>query len=110
VEDTFARHGLELERRIEYTKTLALVNAIISVGNHITSAVTGSQGTKDGGDNVTKTMEALKALLVPEVGEKTSRDARRAKDLLKREAEGGPIKFQAMDHKKDKKGRVKRKV
>ena len=110
MEDTFARYGVELERRIEYTKTLAVINAIISVGNHITAAVTGSQGTKDDGDKVTKTMEALKALLVPEVAEKTTRDARRAKELLKREAEGGPIKFQAMAHKKDKKGRVKLKV
>jgi hypothetical protein len=110
VEDTFARHGMEIERRIEYTKTLAIVNAIISVGNHISSAVTGSQGTKDGGDKVTKTMEALKALLVPEEAETTTRDAKRAKELLKREAESGPVKFQSMAHKKDKKGHVRLKV
>lgn len=109
-EDTFARLSIELERRIEYTKTLALVNAIIGVGNHIAAAVSQSSPNKQSGDKLAKTMDVLKSLLLPEEAERTDRDAGRAKVILEREVSAGPIKFRSMGHGKDKKGKVKLRV
>jgi hypothetical protein len=110
MEDTFARIGLETERRVEYIKTLAIVNAIISVGNHVVAAITQSPGDAKGGDSVTKTLEALKEMLLPEDKERTESKAQRARRVLEEEATKGPIKFRTMDYGKPKKGRVKLKV
>jgi len=110
MEDTFARIGLETERRIEYVKTLAIVNAIIGVGNHVVSAISQSPGDSKGGEAVTKALEALKEMLLPEDKERTDDKAKKAKAYLEREATKGPIKFRKMDYGKPKKGRVKLKI
>jgi hypothetical protein len=110
IRDTFARIGMEKENTIEYVKTLAIVNAIISVGNHIVAAGSGGSGQSKGKDALSSTMEALKHLLVPEEAERTTKDALRAKKLLESEAKKGPIKFRTMGHGKSKKGRVKVKL
>lgn len=110
MEDTFARIGLETERRVEYIKTLAIVNAIIGVGNHIVAALSQSPGDSKGGESITKTLEVLKSLLLPEDKERTEDKAKRARRLLEQEAAKGPIKFRTMDYGKPKKGRVKVKV
>ena len=101
MESTFANIALERERQIDYAKTTAVVNAIISVGNAVVSAVTGSAGSSDG-DKLKKTMDNLRNLMLPELAEKAERDAGRVKTILEREASQGPITLTPMAHKKSK--------
>jgi len=94
-EDTFARIGLERQKKIQYAQTQVIVNAIITVGNSIAAAVSG--GANDGGGKaLTQSIEALQELLMPEEAEKKAKQAARAKDLLEREIKRGPIKITKM--------------
>lgn len=86
------RIAIERERQIEYLKTVSLVNAIIGVGNLVAAAVTESPGNQLGDDKLTKALELLKDLLIPEEGEQTSEKAKEAKAKLAAEIEKGPLK------------------
>lgn len=77
-------------QQIQFMTTLSIVNAIIQVGNSIAASVSG--GNSSGGtDNLKKTMESLRDLLLPEdVKEKESK-VERALKLLTEEAAKGPL-------------------
>lgn len=92
LEEKLARIGLERERRIEYLKTVVMVNAIIGIGNNIAAAVTGSPNNQLGGDKLTKSLELLRDLLVPEEGEQKEEKAKSAREKLEREIAKGPLK------------------
>lgn len=107
--DIFSRSAIETERRTELAKTMVIVNAIIGMGNHISAAVSGA-GTsgKKTLDGLNKSLDILRELLVPEIVENTGKEAERAKALLKKEIEAGPISFRPVGQsKKSKKGMVK---
>lgn len=108
MEETFARVALERDRSVRYAETLAVVNAIIEVGNALASAVTGSpapQSTK--GSGLKKVMESLRSLLMPELAERTERDAEKAKAVLAAEIEKGPITIRSMAYSR-RRGRKKK--
>lgn len=107
--DKLARIAIERERRIEYLKTVTLVNAIIGVGNVIAAAVSGSPGNQLGGDKITKSLELLKELLIPEESEKTEKQALEAREKLSKEVAKGPLKVRAVGTGKAKKKRGQRK-
>jgi len=107
LEDTFARSAIETERRVELAKTMVIVNAIIGVGNHIASAVAGGSSSKKNLDSLNNSLGILKQLLVPEEATNLENEAEKAKALLKREAESGPISFVPIGTVKSKKGTVK---
>jgi flagellar motor component MotA len=88
---------------IEYLKLMAVINAIIATGNSIAAAVTGNESS--GGDSVNKTLESLKELLLPHWKEEQDRKAIKAKELLRKEVAGGPIRVQVVGKGKKKHGR-----
>ena len=95
VEDGLARVAVERERRIEYLKTVTLVNAIIGVGNVVAAAVTGSPNNQLGGDKVTKSLELLRDILLPEDSEGREKQATSAREKLAKEMAKGPLKVRA---------------
>ena len=88
--------------------TLAIVNAIIGVGNGIISAVSG--GSSSGkSDSITKALDNLRDLLLPEdMDEKATRD-QKIIDKLTAAAAKGPIKVRPKATTSRDKGRIKRK-
>lgn len=92
------------EQSIHFLTTLSIVNAIMQVGNVIVSG-----GSSDNGrDQLKKTMDTLRDLLLPEnIAEKESA-AQRALALLDKEVAGGPLKVTVKGSRRNDKGRVRR--
>lgn len=107
-DDTFARIGLERQKKIQYAQTQVIVNAIITVGNSIAAAVSGSSND-GGGKALSQSLDTLQELLMPEEAEKKAKQATRAKDLLAREVSKGPIKFTKMGRQGKRRARSLRK-
>jgi hypothetical protein len=80
---------------------MAVTNAIIGVGNHIASAVSG--GEAGGSDKLKDTLDMLKGMLLPHYKEEQDRKAERSKKLLAKEVAGGPIQVKIVGKSKDKK-------
>ena len=95
-----AINAINRKSEIEYLKIMAVVNAIIGVGNHIASAVSGGEG--GGGDKLKDTLDTLKGLLLPHFREEQDRKAAKAKEMLVREVAGGPIQVKVVGKGKDK--------
>jgi hypothetical protein len=93
------------EQNIRYLATLSIINAIISVGNTIASAVSGSTGSGGNSDTVQKTVAALRGLLIPEDEAYNDNKMDRIKKVLEQEVAKGPITVRAQAS--GKKGRAK---
>ena len=72
------------ERIIEFTKTLLLVNTIISASNNIVSALS-EDGSSSSNDNVKDMIESLRGLLLPEYAEDKEEKAENARKILEEE-------------------------
>lgn len=99
LKDLCSRIGMERERLARYSETLAIVNAIISVGNALVATIShtpAQQSVKKGKD----VMELLKELLLPQVAENNERDAEKVKARLKAELDKGPFKVRSMAYSK----------
>jgi hypothetical protein len=105
LEEHCTRVAFENDRKVSFLTTLTMVNAIVETGNRIVAAITQSPSNQLSGDNVKKSMEALKDLLLPEDNERKKRQAAKARKRLVEEVQQGPIKFKAMAHAKPKKQR-----
>lgn len=91
------------ENYVRYITTLTIVNAIITVGNQISSAMS-SGGGQGSGDALKKTLDELRLLLIPGEKERAAAKIRKVRETLEREASGGTFKIKAMSRgKKDKK-------
>lgn len=89
--------------------TLSIVNAIISVGNGLIAAQSGgSSPTSNNGDNLKKSLESLRDLLLPEDKTEKVRRDKRVIDILAAEAAKGPIQVRKMSTSSKSKGRIKR--
>jgi len=95
VEDSFARMGLERERKAQFLTTLAVINAIIETGNRIVAATTQSAAPQ-GNDTLQKTLDLLRSMLLPAEAERLDKKARMAKRYLEGEVQRGPVKFRPM--------------
>ena len=93
-----ALNAIKRRAEIEYLKLMAVVNAIISVGNHVSAAVT--KGDAGGSDALNKTLDTLRELMFPSIKEEQDLKAKKAKELLAKEMAGGPIKVQVVGKKR----------
>lgn len=94
----------EHDNEIEYLKLLAIINAIMSVGNSLISVMTQSASTTSS-DNLTKVLDALKETMLPHYGEATKKKALEVRERIIRESSKGPIKIQVMGRDKSKRKR-----
>lgn len=108
-EEAFARISLERERHVQFVSTLAIVNAITQSANGIISAITSSPANQQGGDAVSKAIEALREALLPEEAERKADSAEKAKLRLQKEMSKGPLKVRPMGQGESGKGRSKKK-
>lgn len=104
MEESLAVAINEHDNEIEYLKLLAVINAIMSVGNSLISAMTGSNSTQSG-DNLTKVLDALKDMMLPHYGESTKKRALEVRERIIRESSNGPLKIQVMGRDKNKRKR-----
>lgn len=81
---------------------MSIVNAIITVGNGIRSAVANSSDTPSS-DALNKSLDALKEMLLPHWAEDNDKRAKEARERLLEEMNRGPLKVQVMG--KDKKSK-----
>lgn len=97
------------ENYVRYLTTLTIVNAIITVGNQISSAVS-SGGSSGSGDALKKTLDELRLLLIPGEKERAAEKVRRVKETLEREVSKGSFKIKPMSSGKKgkKKGSMKK--
>jgi hypothetical protein len=88
----------ERKAEIEYLKIRAIVNAIVSVGSSIRSALSGT--ASGGNDGIQDSMNSLKVMLLPHLAEDRDRRAAQIRKTLIEEANRGPIQIKIMDRKK----------
>lgn len=93
-------------QQIQFMTTLAIVNAIIHIGNSIAATVSG--GSSGNADGLKKTMEALKDLLLPDDVAQKESQAQRALKILTEESTKGPLKVRSMRSTKRSRGRITR--
>ncbi len=91
---------LNKKNEIEYLKINTIVNAIITVGNLISSTVARSEFS--GSDALNKSLNALGEELLPHNAEERKRKAKMAKIILEQEVKKGPLKIQVMQSKRKK--------
>ena len=106
IEETLAISAVQRKAEIEYLKVQAIVNAIISVGNHVSAAVSGSESSKS--DALNKSLESLKYKLLPQYAEGKEARARDVKKILMEEAARGPLKIRVVDGETGKKKKRRR--
>jgi hypothetical protein len=82
-------------------KVMTVINAIITVGNGIRSAVVGSSDPPSS-DALNKSIDALKEILLPHWAEDNDKRAEEAKARLMEEMNRGPLKVQVMSKQKKK--------
>jgi hypothetical protein len=87
------------ENSTRYQTTTVLVNAIITVGNLITS------GGQSKSDALMKSLDALREMLIPGEKERAAEKMRATRVILEREASSGPMRIKLMSN--GKKGKKK---
>lgn len=83
------------QQQVLFLQNLAIVNAIIQGANQVVSAVSGGASSSQG-DGVSKVMEALKNLLLPEDKTENDRKAAKIMKLLEEESSKGPFTVRPM--------------
>jgi hypothetical protein len=101
LEESLAIIALKRRAEIEFYKTMAVINAIITVGNGITKAITQSPDSGSS-DALNKTVDVLKEALLPHWAEDTDKRAKEARAKLEEEINRGPLKIQVMSKSKKK--------
>ena len=95
-------------QNVHFMTTLAIINAIINVGNGIISAVSGGGSSSGNEDAFKKTIDAFKDLMFPtDVTAKEARD-KKILDKLTAAAAEGPIKFRPGSRTSKDRGRIRR--
>lgn len=109
VEEQLAHFALMREDRIEFFKTMAIVDATIRGSNSVTAAVSGgSQPPKS--DSASKLIDLLRKELLPGEEERLEEKTRDVKKIMEAELAKGPIQIRVADDgsKKPKKGTRRR--
>jgi len=83
------------EQNARFLTTMAIINAIIHVGNGIISAVSGGSASSRSGHSLKKTLSSLRELLLQENSFATEAKTAKIAELLQSEVAKGPIKFKA---------------
>lgn len=104
LEEGLARRAFERESEIEFLKLVTVCNAIMSVGNQMTAAVSKSEAP--GNDAFKKSVDAVQKMLVPHWAEDTDRKAKKARETLIKEVGRGPLKIKVLG--KDRKTKRRR--
>ena len=94
--ESLAIAAFNRKQSTHFMTTLSIVNAIISVGNSLISALSGGSSTTSNGDNLKKSLESLKELLLPEDVTEKSRREKRVMDILEAEVASGPLSVRKM--------------
>jgi hypothetical protein len=89
------------ERLSSFLQTQVIVSSIFAVGNAIISAVTKSPQSSTG-NNVQKTLEALRDVLLPEQKEATDAKMVAVAEKLRQALEGGPLKVRSLAEKRQR--------
>lgn len=107
VEEQLAHFALMREDRIEFLKTIVLLDATIRGSNQVAAAVSGgSQPQKS--DTAGKLLEALRRELLPGDEERLEEKSKDVKKILEAEMAKGPIKVQVVDDGSRKKKKQQR--
>ena len=93
-------------QKIEYYKTLALVQATVYSGN-VVAAAQSEDSSPVSVDGINKVMDELKELMIPELAEDKKKKAERAKKIMDDELSKGAFKVTARTF--DKKPQRKKK-
>lgn len=83
------------DRVITFLSVNAIVTAIFDAARRISG--------QEGGNNTQKALKALRNRLLPEIEEDNEQSAAKVAELLKKEAEGGPMQVQRLDYEDRKK-------
>lgn len=92
--------GFFREQQARYLTTLTHINAIMQVGNSIIAASAGEQAPS--GDGLSKSLKALKEILMPESVWDSEAKAKRAMDLLQSEVAKGGMTVRPVGTRKKK--------
>ena len=106
IEEQLAHYALMREDRIDFLKTMALLDATIRGSNFVAAAVSGgSQPSKS--DSASKLIESLRQELLPGEEQHLEEKSRDVKRILAAELAKGPIHIRKVDDgsKKAKKRR-----
>jgi hypothetical protein len=101
LEESLAIHAINRRAEADFLKVMSIVNAIISTGNSIVSAISKS-GDTPSQDSLKNTLDALKSVLLPHLEEDDAKKKEDAKARLMAEMNKGPLKIQVMGKGKDK--------
>ena len=93
-------------QNIQFMTTLAIVNAIIHIGNSIAAVVSG--GSAGNSDGLKKTLDSLREVLLPEDVQRKESQAERALKVLTEEAAKGPLKVRSMSNSRKARGKITR--
>jgi len=93
-------------QNIQFMTTLAIVNAIIHIGNSIAAVVSG--GSSGNADGLKKSLDSLRELLLPEDVVRKESEAERALKVLTAESAKGPLTVRSMSSSKKARGRITR--
>jgi len=93
-------------QNIQFMTTLAIVNAIIHIGNSIAAVVSG--GSAGNSDGLKKTLDSLREVLLPEDVQRKESQAERALKVLTEEAAKGPLKVRSMSSSRKARGKITR--
>lgn len=86
--------AFERQQQTLFLQNLAVVNAIIQGANHIVSAVSGGGSSQS--DGVSKVMDRLRSILLPEDLAESEKKAANIKKLLEEEIAKGPLTVRSM--------------
>ena len=105
--ERIALMALDKENGVRYIETLAIINAIIHLGNTLGAALSGGGSQSDGG-SVKKMMDLLRTHLIPQYDEELQKKAKDVKAILEEELSKGPLAVQATDRPAKTKGRIRK--
>jgi len=104
-EEALAISAVQRRQKIQFLTTLAIINAIIQVGGNVAAAVSG--GNAPGTEQLQKTVDTLKKLMLPELEEDLTKRVEEVKKIMSQEADRGPFKVRPLDYDKGIKNRVR---
>lgn len=103
IDEAISSVALARQSTIHYMTTMAIINAIIHMGNTVATAAAGGQ--PPAADGLKKCLEELKDTLFPDAKVNRGLEADRVKKILEREASSGELRVKTMDKPKGRKTR-----
>lgn len=92
--------AMKRRSKIDFLTTLSIINAIILAGDRVAASVSGS-GSAPSVDDLSKLVDELRGLYMPEVAEELRKKTESMKAKLAKEYDQGPLYIRA-PHRKNK--------